>query len=239
MFFASRGTGEGHVRLLEPRSFAGPLRPHEPIGGTVRSEAQLFRLLDIVSYLHARRGLVTREEIAFALPGWSGRSDALERQFYRCLTALQTTLGLALETASEPGAPAAYRLARRYSSPLLSFACGRGEAPTSLAAIPDRNWTTTNSLHAVCGILRTLAFTSRERLLRPADLEAQWPLTPALLQQFLRRWEARSDFGLDHHHALRLLWVGRHFRLSTRWPLALQRQRSVDSCRTFTEREAA
>lgn len=222
MRFGSLSAVALHTSLPRRAPFDGPPRLHEPLGGTDRSEAQVFRLLDLVSYLHARRGIVTREEICDNLPGWSERTDAIERLYYRTMTTLQAGFGVTLSTVSEPGEPAAYVLRDRFSSPMMAFATGRGAEPDAVTAPPECGWTTEDCVNIVAGILRTLAMTSRDSLYTPAELEAQWPLTPALLRQFLRRWEARADLSVHLHRAFRLLWCGSTFRLSTRWPLAPQ-----------------
>ncbi|MDQ8176966.1 MAG: hypothetical protein P3A58_06300 [Gemmatimonadota bacterium] len=220
MKFGSLSSGALHTASPRQAAFDGPPRLYDPLGGSERSEAQLFRLLDLVSYLHARRGIVTREEIVQALPGWSELTDAVERLYFRSMTTLQAAFGMTILSVSERGEPAAYVLRDRFSSPMLAFASGRGAAPVTITELPEFGWTTVDCANATAGVLRTLAMTSREALHTSADLEAQWPLTPALLQQFLRRWEAREDLSLHHHRALRLLWCGSTFRLSTRWPLA-------------------
>lgn len=220
MKFGSLSSGALHTASPRQAAFDGPPRLYDPLGGSERSESQLFRLLDLVSYLHARRGIVTREEIVQALPGWGERTDAIERLYFRSMNALQSAFGMTLMTVSECGEPAAYLLRDRFSSPMLAFASGRGAAPVTITELPEFSWTTVDCANAAAGVLRTLAMTSREALHTSADLEAQWPLTPALLQQFLRRWEAREDLSLQHHRAFRLLWCGTTFRLSTRWPRA-------------------
>lgn len=222
MQFGSLSAGAQHTTSPRSAPFTGTPRLYDPLGGSDRSEAQLFRLLDLVSYLHTRRGIITRDEIIETLPGWSERTDAAERLYYRTMTTLQGPLGVALETVSEPGEPAAYLLRDRFASPPMAYAIGRGAAPATVTALPDRQWTTADCVNAMLGIFRTLAMTSREALVTPADLTPQWPLTPALLQQFLRRWESREDFRRHHHRALRLLWCGSNFRLGTRWPVASQ-----------------
>jgi len=220
MYFESLSAGEPHEQWDAPRPLPGSPRINEPLGGSLRAESQLFRLLDLVSYLHTRRGIVTRAEIQEAVPGWAERTDASERLYFRTMTTLQTTFGMTIATVSDAGEPAAYQLRNRFGSPLLAYASGRGPAPAVLTAVPERNWNTHDCVHAVCGILRTLACTPRDVLLRPEDPQAQWPLTSQLLLQFLRRWTGREDFRRDQPRALRLLWCDSRFRLSTRWPVA-------------------
>lgn len=220
MSFDSLRAGEAHHLSPIPSPLAGSPRTHDPLGGNQRTEEMFFRLLDLLTYFHARHGHIGRDEIAVALPGWAERSPATERLFYRALTALQTTLGLELTTVSEPGMPAIYLIDRQRLSPVLTYARGHGDIPYALQSVPERNWTTTDCLHAICGLLRTFARTSRTAWLLPTDLEAQWPLTPEVLQQFIRRWNARTDLTSRHHRAVRFLWCGRRFRLSTLWPVA-------------------
>lgn len=218
MHFTSLSPATPHDYLLQPRQLSGAVRPYEPLGGSRQSEELLFRLLDLTSYLHARRGVITREDIAAALPGWGVWSDTAELRLSGVLAALRATMGMSIAAFSEPGEPTALVVRNRFASPLLAYAAGRAPSPSVLAAATERDWTTTHCLHLTCGILRTVALTCRDVWLQPTALVAQWPVTPDLQRQFIRRWSAREDLRPDHHHALRFLWRDGEFRLSSRWP---------------------
>jgi hypothetical protein len=187
-------------------------------GGSESVEGKVFRMIDHLSYLRTRHGLIERAELETFVPGWLGQPAAVDRRWHRTLEFMREQLLLTILTVESEGEPTRYRFAERDTSPWLRYAEGLGDVPAGMVELPrDRSWSPPQQASAICAVMRTIAFTPQVQLTL-AQVEPQSPLTPELFALFHRRWSERMDLDCNHHQAVRFLSCGQVFRVSTLWP---------------------
>lgn len=177
----------------------------------------MFRLLDLVSYVHTRRGNIYQDELAERLPGWDQSSVAGERRTFRDLSRLRSQLGVRLEATVSPGGARVYVLDRQTPSPWLSYARGQDVVPPFGGDLPDRQWTAREQTRAIWGVLRMVSLAPRGVPLTVSELIACAPFGAGQVVRFVERWQARGDLRARHHQAVQFLTVNAGFWVHSLW----------------------